>query len=182
MPLARWSTKEWLSSLRSIAVTPRWYATFASAPEHRVEHLAQAVAERVKTEHSGDDAGHWQCHHPPGLVDVEPAFLDEAAPGGSVRGDAQSHEAQDRLDDDGDAHLEREEHEERRHQVGQNLAPENAPAVEPDSDGGGDVILLALHQHLGANDAAEARPINDDDGEDDGLQSCAHDGGEHDRK
>ena len=52
-------------------------------------------------------------------------------------------------------------------------------AAEPDDAGGGDIVELALELGLGADDAGEAGPVDDDDGEHDGAEAGADGGGKH---
>ena len=60
--------------------------------------------------------------HPPAFIDDLPSLGDHAAPGRRVRGDRQTDEGKDRLDDDGDAHFQADEGDQHRRDVGQDFA------------------------------------------------------------
>ena len=66
-----------------------------------------------------------------------------------------------------------------RHWAGSRW-PAIAPRRSPMVTAGGHVVLAFLHQHLGAHHAAEARPVDDDDGDDHGVQPGPEYRGEHD--
>ena len=115
-------------------------------------------------------------------MDRGASFGDHAAPCGIVGRYRQVHEGQDRLDDHGDSHFQRQQHHDRGKDIRQDF-PQHDPDPAPSRDAGrGDVIHRALCHRLGPDHAGEARPVDDHDGNDDRKQARPQNGDQQDRE
>ena len=94
---------------------------------------------------------------------------------GVWRLDAEPHEREQGLHADRDGHLERDQHDDERDEVRQELLGHHAE--RPESDGAGRLheLALAKRQDLAANDAGEAGPVHDHDRQDDLPESQTQD-------
>src|SRR6478735_1395308 len=128
-----------------------------------VERVANAVSEEVEREHGEDEGGTREREVPPGGVEDRGRLGDHLAPArlGWVDSDAEVRERcleQDVLRDD-----QRREDDDRRDEVREDLPEQDRRITRARSPGGLDELLLAQRRHLSADDAADVRPVDDDD-------------------
>ena len=122
--------------------------------------------EQVEADHRDDQGQHRNAHAPPAHHEVAAPLGDHGAPRRRGRLDPEPHEREQRLDADGDGHLEGDQHDDQGHEVGQELLGHHAERPEPDGAGRLDELALAERQDLAADHAGEARPVDDHDGQD----------------
>ena len=138
-------------------------------------------------EHVGgvDDDGQAQARRQrqPGPLEHEGAAgaRQHAAPGRRRRRHAEAEKRQARLGEDHGADAGREQHDDRRHDVGQDVPPQDAPGRGADRLGGVHVHVLAHRDHGGADDAragdAEQQAERADD-----LRQAGAEHGNHDQQ
>ena len=121
---------------------------------------------RLNAEHRDEDRQNGKDQIPRRLVNILPRVGDHLAPGWRIGAHAHADERQDGLDNYSDAHFEAHQRDQQRNGRRHDLARDGAPVAETDQARRGDVIAPAHHQHFAAQHAAEARPIDQDDGED----------------
>src|SRR5215208_6042917 len=92
----------------------------------RVEGVLQAVAEQVEGQHGGEKGQAGEEHVPPGGVEDRGGVGDHRAPARVRLLDADAEERQRRLEQDVGRDDQRAVHDQRRDQVGQDLAKHDA--------------------------------------------------------
>ena len=110
-----------------------------------------------------------------------PSAIIEPQVGSSVEIDRLTKD-QDRLDDDSDPHFQRKQDEDRRRDIGQHFAQHDAHGSVAGDLGAIDIVHPPLLHRLGRRDAAEPRPVDDGDRDNDRRKTRAHDRDKQDRK
>ena len=89
------------------------------------------------------------------------SFGDHPAPGRIIGRDRQVHETQDRLDDHRDPHFQRQQHDDRGQHIGQDLDQHRPDPPAPRDLRRGDIVHRPLAHRFGAHDPGKARPVDD---------------------
>src|SRR5437868_3702033 len=131
-----------------------------------IECVADSVPEQVEREHRQEQRASREREVPPrGVVDGRclGQHLPPARPG---RRDADSEERQRCFEQDVLRNDQRRVDDDRRDEVGEKLAEDDGAAARAARPRGLDELLLAQRENLAADDAADVRPVDDDDGDD----------------
>src|SRR6185369_7654419 len=130
-----------------------------------IERVAQAVAEDVEGEH-GDEDRHARPEHEVRHRVVVHGVREHAAPRRGRRADADAEEGQRRLEEDVRRDQQRRVDQDRREQVWQHLAEDDARRAGAQAAGRVDELTLAQRQCLTAHDAGDVAPVEEADDED----------------
>ena len=130
-----------------------------------VERASQSVAKQVESGHRQEDRRHRQKQRPWRLGKARAGISDHLSPCDLIGRDAETDERQHRLDDHRDAHLQAEQSDQQWQCGRQDFTCQRLQMCEPGQACRRDVVPLRGDQHLGAQHAAEARPIDQHDGE-----------------
>src|SRR5919108_3347099 len=128
-----------------------------------VERVADAVSEEVEGEHGEDERRPREGEVPPGGVEDRGGLGDHLAPARLGRVDADAEVGEGRLQQDVLRDDERRVDDDRRDEVGEDLAEEDRPVAGAARARRLQELLLAQREHLAADDAADVRPVDDDD-------------------
>ncbi len=123
----------------------------------RIERVAQRIAHEGQQQQRAHQHGESEDGDPPG-IDVVLALVQQLAERGSPGRHAQAEEVQRREREDGRAHTERQEGDDRRHAVGQNVAPDDLPVGHAQGTRGLHVVQLPVAQELRAHVVRQPHP------------------------
>ena len=137
----------------------------------RVERVLQSVADEVEREHGQHEGRAREDHVPPGSLEVGRGVGDHLAPARGRRLDADPEERQGGLEEDVLGQDERRVDDDRGHEVGEDLAEDDAPVRRAERARGLDELLLAQRQHLPADDPRHVGERGQRDHEDDHGQA-----------
>ena len=118
---------------------------------------------------------------PPGPADEAARIGEDEPPGRGVRADAEAQERQHRLRQDRVRNADRRQHDHRRCDVGQDVAPHDPPVGATHGAGGGDVLLLLDREGHASGDPREIVQVGQRDRDDHVQQAGTEDGDEVDR-
>src|SRR5579871_5690500 len=135
-----------------------------------IERPAQAIAEQIESGDGEEDGDDRQQQIPRRLIDVLPRVGDHLAPCRLIGPDAEPDERQDRLDHHRDRHLQAEQGNEQRQRCRQDFAHDGLPVGKAQKPRRRHVIVAPYDQYLAAQHAAEPRPIDQHDGENDTVE------------
>ena len=88
---------------------------------------------------------------------------EHAAPGHDLNGQAEAHEAERRLGDDGAAHIHHHHEEDGREEIRRKVTPQNVEKAAAHALGRDDILARAQLLHLCAHDLGDARPAREAD-------------------
>ena len=155
------SFRSWMSIVRFVVCVHRQLLLGLG-----VERVLHRVTDEVEGEH-GEEQGHaGEEHVPPGIAEDRRRVGDHLAPAGLVV-DADAEEREGGLVEDHLRDQDRGVDDDRRGQVGQDLAEDDARVRGAGGAGGLDELLLAQRERLAADDARHVGPARDRDDEDD---------------
>src|SRR6266542_5027384 len=134
--------------------------------ETRVERIAHAVAEQIHREHRERQADAGKNNEVARDLDEAPSLGHDVAPARNIGRRAGADERQYRLGDHRRSADIGSLHEQRRDDVGQDVAHEDARQGRAGRDRGFDVRLLAQAEHEAPNQAHDPRDLRQRDGDD----------------
>jgi len=146
--------------------------------ESGVQIVPEHVAHEIERQDGEDDEGPRKEQDTRGSGDVDAALADHVAPAWDLRRDAHTQEVQGGDLQQGEREGECGLHDEGRHQVGEDVAQEDARVAGPDRADGLDEDFLFELQGEAEDDAGRAREEINPDGDDDIGETGAQDGEE----
>ena len=133
----------------------------------RVEGILQAVAEQVEGEHGEQQRKPGEQHVPPRGVEDRSGVGEHLPPAGRGRAHADAEERERRLEQDVGRDQQAGVDDQRRREVGEDLAEDDARVGCPQRAGGVDELPLAQREHLAAHDPHDVGPVEQRDDRDD---------------
>jgi hypothetical protein len=132
------------------------------------------VTEQVERQHGEKQRSTGKQHVPPLRVEVLGGVRDHPAPARGRRGDAHPEERERRLEQDRLRDEQARVDDDRRGQVRQDLAEDDATVRGAERARGEHELALAQRQHLTTHDARDRGPADDRDHDDHGAQPRPH--------
>src|SRR5512142_1623992 len=137
------------------------YADLLSLPG--IQRVSDAFAEEVVAQDGNEDRETGEGREPPGDFDIVLARREEAPPGGSRRLDAETEEAQRRLDEDGASDSQGGRDEDGRQAVRQDVLHDDASVSRADGVGRYHELPFLERDELGANEPRRLHPTREPD-------------------
>ena len=161
-----------------------WHNRSCSAdfPEARVEAVAQRLAEEREAERGDDDRQAAGDRRPRALADEGEAVVQDRAPGGGRRTNAEPEEAHPGFDGDDDGNVHRGENEERADKVRHDVDGEDAPGGRAERARRKHEVGLLQRHRLRAHHAGVARQRREHHDQDDGIEARAGERHQRERK
>src|SRR5438445_6629110 len=131
-----------------------------------VEGVADSVAEQVEREHREEQRAAREGEVPPRRAVDGSRVREHLTPARSRRLDADAEIRQCSLEQDVLRNDQCRVDDDRRDEVREDLAEDDRPATGAARTRGLDELLLAQREDLPSDDAADVRPVDDDDGDD----------------
>src|SRR4051812_5596377 len=143
-----------------------------------VERIAQAVSEQVERQRCDHEEDAGEHHQPPGDVVVERRVVQQRSPGRLVRRHAEPDERQPGFEQDVAWYQEGRVHDDRTHQVRQDLLADDPEVACAQGAAGLDELALTQREREAAHDAPHVGPAeegyDEDHDADAGLDQSAH--------
>ena len=131
--------------------------TALTASQPRVEQIPHGVAEHVETENDHrqakprQESQRWRHFH-----ESTPFPAEHTAPAGNLDGQTKSEEAQRSLSDNHPPDVDREDDDDRCHDIGQHMAGQDLTRGGAHSPGGQKIVILFDAVHRASHDSGAA--------------------------
>ena len=151
-----------------------------------VEVVAEAVADEVEAENAEGYGHGGEEDEVRGLEEVGTGVVEHGSPGGGGRLDAEAEKAEGGFGEHGSCHADGGLDEQGLHNVGEDVAEEQAGVVGAERAGGLDELALFHGHDLGADEAGVVDPAGKREGENEvdeaGPEECDEGYGEEDAR